>query len=123
MGATITLYILSGCVGVAVVLFIVMIGLSVMRPRPLLDLSAYESTSEPFAAHRIQDTVVLAPPRSWFRTLGGAVAGLMLAVAPLAVAPGLLDPLCDDYEWAGAETVQHVREYALEAHAVIDLAP
>ena len=30
--------------------------------------------------------------------------------------PSLLDPLCDDYEWFGADTAAAARDYAWTAH-------
>jgi hypothetical protein len=56
-----------------------------------------------------------------FRTvLGWTVATLVLAVAPVIVEPTLLDPLCDDYEWAGAQYAVIAREIAWDAHASLD---
>jgi hypothetical protein len=57
------------------------------------------------------------------RILGWTIATLLVAAAPAVVEPALLDPLCDDYEWDGAETAAIARDVAREAHAAIDLAP
>lgn len=50
--------------------------------------------------------------------LGMFVASLLAAGAVVAY-PALLDPLCDDYEWFGAEASQVVREHAQNARAWI----
>lgn len=53
--------------------------------------------------------------------LGGFVAVIMLAATPVVVEPSLIDPLCDDYVWDGAEAAAIVRGYAREANVAIDL--
>lgn len=55
--------------------------------------------------------------------LGWTIATLLVAAAPAVVEPSLLDPLCDDYEWDGAEAAAIVRDYAREANIAIDLDP
>lgn len=50
--------------------------------------------------------------------MGLLVVGVLAAGAAIAY-PALLDPLCDDYEWFGADAAQVVRQHARAAHAVI----
>lgn len=45
------------------------------------------------------------------------VIGVLAAGAAIAY-PALLDPLCDDYEWFGADAAHVVRQHARAAHAV-----
>lgn len=57
------------------------------------------------------------------RKLVRFVVGLFLTTAIAAGAvvayPAMLDPLCDDYEWFGADAAGVVREHARDAHSAV----
>ena len=55
--------------------------------------------------------------------IGWTIAMLLVAASPAVALPSLLDPVCDDYEWDGAEAAAIVRDYAREANIAVDLDP
>jgi hypothetical protein len=78
-----------------------------------------------FAAHIAHRRAVSHPayprrrPRKLLRFF---VVLFMLGVASTSAVvayPAMLDPLCDDYEWVGAETATVVREHARNTHEAI----
>lgn len=76
-------------------------------------------------ASRSETTMPIYRQRpSLLRTvMGWTIATLLVAASPAVVEPSLLDPLCDDYEWNGAEAAAIVRDYAYESNIAIDLEP
>ncbi len=205
MTPLITLYILGGCVGLAILVFIVMIVVTALRPPELPDLfldppppppivrmiraltpapiaaatpvpalaaprerfvpastaiSRPASSSQarvaipsppapqvppmqrspapsptvwtpaPQAPPRVAPSPPLSPQirhpvypqrrsRPLRRVLAILFATVTLATGIIVAAPSLLDPLCDDYEWFGAEATTVVRQHASDAHAAI----
>jgi hypothetical protein len=59
-------------------------------------------------------------PHRRSRTLGRILIGLFVALTlasgTIIAVPSVIDPLCDDYEWFGAEAANVVRHYACDAH-------
>ncbi len=84
------------------------------------------STEPQVAVVRRGDTTmpIFRQRPSLLRTvIGWTIATLLVAASPAVVEPSLLDPLCDDYEWDGAEAAAIVRDYARESNIAIDLDP
>ena len=57
--------------------------------------------------------------RPLLRVLAWVLVTTSLAACAAITNPMLLDPLCDDYEWFGADTAQVARQYARDAHDAI----
>ena len=58
-------------------------------------------------------------PRKLLRFCVGLFVTSLLASGVVVAYPAMLDPLCDDYEWFGAEATHVVREHARNAHDAI----
>jgi hypothetical protein len=203
MSPLITFYILAGMVGLAVLVFLVMIVVTALRPPELPDLHIEPrpldrmiraltplpfATTTPMPANRPTPVPVMVPappsiatapaaptaaarsavapraaaphvpvvaapqppvvvpsrslsaqprvgldrsgeirrpiyPHRRSRTLGRILIGLFVALTlasgTIIAVPSVIDPLCDDYEWFGAEAANVVRHYACDAHNAI----
>lgn len=148
MSPLITFYILAGIVGLAVLVFIVMIVVTALRPPQLPELSINPPPLQrivraltPVPAARPTPPPVAVPPpvpisvpvpapvrrpiyrrrrsRLLTRIVIGTIVTLTLASGTIIAFPSLLDPLCDDYEWFGTEAASVVRHHACDAHNAI----
>jgi hypothetical protein len=57
--------------------------------------------------------------RPLLRFVVGVLVTSVLATGAVVAYPAMLDPLCDNYEWFGADSAHVVRQYARDAHAAI----
>ncbi|HEY5928151.1 MAG TPA: hypothetical protein VIV11_40970 [Kofleriaceae bacterium] len=58
-------------------------------------------------------------PRKLLRFCVGLFVTSVLATGAIVAYPAMLNPLCDDYEWFGADATHVVRAHARDAHAAI----
>jgi hypothetical protein len=66
--------------------------------------------------------ILRAEPSLLRTVLGWTLTTLLLAASPAVVVPSLLDPLCDEYDWYGADATRIARECARDANVAIDLS-
>ena len=90
MAPLVTLSILGGCIAVSIALIIAMLVIALLGP------------PEKGASARLRVG----------RFVGALTAAMLVSTMTLVVFPRMLDPLCDDFDWFGANTAKTARSYA-----------